>query len=151
MAITLCAVKVLLYETNSLKNFFQTMIWLPSLNWSHFLWNDSFKLTKMNSNFLRPVQTTSSQFSVLKVILWNVVQLLNCNRQSYLYGYKRICILYVFIYIYIYICLYRYVLFALVSATSYLRIFTYSFGSYRGLIRLHFVFWSPLSLHSYKY
>ena len=134
MAITLCAVKVLLYETNSLKNFFQTMIWLPSLNWSHFLWNDSFKLTKMNSNFLTPV-----------------VQLLNCNRQSHLYGYKRICILYVFIYIYIYICLYRYVLFALVCPCSYLQILTYSFGSYRGLIRLHFVFWSPLSLHSYKY
>ena len=42
--------------------------------------------------------------------------------------------------LYVYICLYRYVLFALVCACSYLHIFTYSFGSYRGLIRLHFVF-----------
>ena len=42
--------------------------------------------------------------------------------------------------LYVYICLYRYVLFALVCACSYLHIFTYSFGSYSGLIRLHFVF-----------
>ena len=39
---------------------------------------------------------------------------------------------------YVYISLYRYVLFALVSACSYLHIFTYPFGSDRGLIRLHF-------------
>ena len=49
--------------------------------------------------------------------------------------------------LYVYICLYRYVLFALVYACSYLHIFTYLLRSYRGLIRLHFVFWSPLSLH----
>ena len=42
--------------------------------------------------------------------------------------------------LYVYICLYRYVLFALVCVCSHLHIFTYSFGSYRGLIRLHFVF-----------
>ena len=42
--------------------------------------------------------------------------------------------------LYVYICLYRYVLFVLVCACSYLHIFTYSFGSCRGLIRLHFVF-----------
>ena len=42
--------------------------------------------------------------------------------------------------LYVYICLYRYVLFALVCACSYPHIFTYSFGSYSGLIRLHFVF-----------
>ena len=42
--------------------------------------------------------------------------------------------------LYVYIGLYRYVLFALVCACSYLHIFTCSFGSYRGLIRLHFVF-----------
>ena len=41
--------------------------------------------------------------------------------------------------LYVYICLYRYVLLALVCACSYLHIFTYSFGSYSGLIRLHFV------------
>ena len=39
---------------------------------------------------------------------------------------------------YVYIALYRYVLIALVCACSYLHIFTYSFGSYRRLIRLHF-------------
>ena len=53
--------------------------------------------------------------------------------------------------LYVYICLYRYVLFALVCVCSYLHIFTYSFGFYRGLIRLCFVFWSLLSLHCYKY
>ena len=42
--------------------------------------------------------------------------------------------------LYVYISLYRYVLFALVCACSYLHTFTYSFGSYWGLIRLHFVF-----------
>ena len=41
------------------------------------------------------------------------------------------------------ICLYRYVLFALVCACSYLHIFTYSFGSYRGLIGLHFGYEVP--------
>ena len=45
-----------------------------------------------------------------------------------------------YVFICIYICLYRYVLFALVCACTYLHIFAYSFGSYRGLIRLHFVF-----------
>ena len=48
--------------------------------------------------------------------------------------------------LYVYMCLYRYVWLALVCTWSYLHIFTYSFGSYRGLIRLRFVFW-PLSLH----
>ena len=43
-------------------------------------------------------------------------------------------------------CLYRYLWFALVCTWSYLHMFTYSFGSYRGLIRLRFMFW-PLSLH----
>ena len=42
--------------------------------------------------------------------------------------------------LYVHVCLYRYVLFALVCACSYLHIFTYSLRSYRGLIRLHFVF-----------
>ena len=43
---------------------------------------------------------------------------------------------------------YRYLLFALKCACSYLHICTYSFGSYRGLIAFwHFVFWSPLTLH----
>ena len=46
----------------------------------------------------------------------------------------------VYVFICIYICLYRYVLFALVCACTYLHIFAYSFRSYRGLIRLHFVF-----------
>ena len=32
-----------------------------------------------------------------------------------------------------------YALFALVCTSSYLNKFTYSFGSYRGLTRLHFV------------
>ena len=45
-----------------------------------------------------------------------------------------------YVFICIYICLYRYVLFALVCACTYLHIFAYSFCSYRGLIRLHFVF-----------
>ena len=49
--------------------------------------------------------------------------------------------------LYLYVCLYRYVLFPLVRACSYLHIFTYSFSSYRGLIRLNFVFRSPLLLH----
>ena len=53
--------------------------------------------------------------------------------------------------LYVYICLYRYALFALVCACSDLNIFTYSFGSYRGLIRFHFIVRSPLSLHCYKY
>ena len=68
---------------------------------------------------------------------------------------KVICIdvgVYVFyMCLYVYICLYKYVLFALVCACLYLHIFTYSFGSYRGLIKLHFVLWSPLSLHCHKY
>ena len=42
--------------------------------------------------------------------------------------------------LYVHMCLYRYVLFAIVCTCSYLPIFTYSFGSYRGPIRLHFVF-----------
>ena len=61
----------------SLKIFFKTMIWLPSLNWSHFLSNDSYKLMKMNCKLLTPVQAISSQFSLLNALLWNVVQLLN--------------------------------------------------------------------------
>lgn len=44
----------------SLKVFFQTMIWLHFFNWSHFLWNDSYKLTKINCKFLTHVQTISS-------------------------------------------------------------------------------------------
>ena len=62
-----------------------------------------------------------------------------------------ICIyIYINIYIYIYvICLYRYILFALVSTFSYLHIFTYSFGSYRGLIRLSFVFCKSLHCNIY--
>ena len=51
--------------------------------------------------------------------------------------------------LYVYICLYRYVLFALVCACSYLHIFTYSFGSYRGLIRLSFVFCKSLHCNIY--
>ena len=41
----------------------------------------------------------------------------------------------------------RYVLFALECACSYLDIFTYSLGFWRDFIRLHFLFWSPPSLH----
>ena len=41
-------VMVLLYGTNSFKIFFQAMNWCPSLTWSHFLWNISYKLTKIN-------------------------------------------------------------------------------------------------------
>ena len=52
MAITPWAVMVLLYEIHFLNIFFLTIIWLPSLNWSHFLWNDSYKLTKMNCKLL---------------------------------------------------------------------------------------------------
>ena len=48
-----------------------------------------------------------------------------------------------FIYVYMYVYLYRYVLFALVCACSYLRIFTYLFGSYWGLIRWHSYFEVP--------
>ena len=63
---------------------------------------------------------------------------------------KVICmniVLYVFyMCLNVYMCLYKYVLFALVYACSYLHKFTYSFCSYRGLIRLHFVL-----LHCYKY
>ena len=58
--------------------------------------------------------------------------------------YKVICMdkdVYVFhMCLYVIVGLYRYVLFPLVRACSYLHIFTYSVGSYRGLIRLHFVF-----------
>ena len=49
----------------------------------------------------------------------------------------RICILYVFICIYMFI---QICIISFVRVCSYLHIFTYSFGSYRGLIRLHFVF-----------
>ena len=52
-----------------------------------------------------------------------------------------------FLCLFVYIYWYRYVLFALVCACSYLHVFTYSFGSYMGLVRLHFVFWRHLSLH----
>ena len=79
--------------------------------------------------------------------------LLHC---TCLHGYRHIGIyafyvfIYIYIYIYIYICLCLYIyigiLFVVVCACSYLHIFTYSFGSYRGLIRMPFVFWSPLSL-----
>ena len=69
--------------------------------------------------------------------------------------YKAVCMDiggYVFcMCLYVYVCLYRSVLFGLVCTCSYLHMFTYSFGSYSGLIRLHFVFLSPLSLHCYKY
>ena len=55
-----------------------------------------------------------------------------------------ICIdtgVYVFyMFLYVYTWLYSYVLFSLVWACSYLHIFTYSFGSYMGLIRFHFLF-----------
>ena len=87
------------------------------------------------SSFLKCSPATQSSNFMIEIV-------------SYLNRHRRICILCVY---YVYICLYRYVLFALVSACSYLHIFTYSFGSYRGLIRLHFVFWSPLSLHCYEY
>ena len=65
------------FKNKFFKDFFQTMIWLCSLNWSHFLWNDSYKLTKMSCKLLTHVQTISSQFFPLNVLLWNVVQLLN--------------------------------------------------------------------------
>ena len=45
------------------------------------------------------------------------------------------------IYVYIGMC------YLLVCACPYLHIFTYSFGSYRGLFVLYFVFQSTLSLH----
>ena len=75
--ITLCAVMVLFYGINSLNIFFKTTNWLLSFNWSHFLWSDSYKLAKMNCKFLTHAKTISSQFSLLEVLLWNVVQLLN--------------------------------------------------------------------------
>ena len=46
--------------------FFQTMIWRPSLNWNHFLWNNSYELTKMNCKLLTHTQAISSQFSLLR-------------------------------------------------------------------------------------
>ena len=64
---------------------------------------------------------------------------------DYYYGYRRLWILYVFICMHV--CLYSYVLIALVCVYSYLHIFIYSVGSYKGLIRLRFVFWSLLSMH----
>ena len=60
--------------------------------------------------------------------------------------------IYIYIYSYIYIdviCLYRYILFTLVSTFSYVHIFTYSFGSYRGLVRLSFVFCKSLHCNIY--
>ena len=54
--------------------------------------------------------------------------------------YMDIAVYVFYMYLYVYICLYRYVLFALVCACTYLHMCAYSFGSYRGLIRLHFVF-----------
>ena len=59
------------------KDFFQTMICFPSLNWSHFLQNDSYKFQKMNCKFMTRVQTLSSQFSLMNVLFWNLVQLLS--------------------------------------------------------------------------
>ena len=56
---------------------FQNMIWLPSLNRTQFLWNDFYKVTEMSCKLLAHIQTISSQFSYLNVLLWNVVQLLN--------------------------------------------------------------------------
>ena len=76
------------------------------------------------SSFLKCSPATQSSNFMIEIV-------------SYLNRHRRISILCVY---YVYICLYRYVLFALVSTCSYLHIFTYSFGSYRGLIRLHFVF-----------
>ena len=47
---------------------------------------------------------------------------------------------------YYYIRIYRYVLFALVCACSYLHMFTYSLGFNRGLITLHLYFEVPYIL-----
>ena len=109
MAITPCSVMVLLYGINSLKFFFQAMIWLPSLNWSHFLWNDSYKLTKMNCKLLTDVQTISSYLSLLNVLLWNVVlpatQSSNLMVEIDTVIYMDIGVMH-FMCLYVYICLY---------------------------------------------
>ena len=53
-----------------------SMTWYPFSNWSYFIWNNSYKLTKMNCKLQTHIQTISSQFSLLNVLLWNVVQLI---------------------------------------------------------------------------
>ena len=106
-----------------------------------FLRNDSYKLTKMDcdtgsnnllSNFSREryfMKSSNLMIEIDKVICMGI----------------GVCIFYMCL------CLCWYILFTLVCTCLYLHIFTYSFRSYRGLIRLHFVFWSPLSLHCNVY
>ena len=132
MAINPCSVMVLLYGINSLKFFFQAMIWLPSLNWSHFLWNDSYKLTKMNCKLLTDVQTISSYLSLLNVLLWNVVlpatQSSNLMVEIDTVIYMDIGVMHfmcLYVYICLYICLYRYVLFAFVCADALVHSYIY--------------------------
>ena len=49
------------------RDFFKTMIWRPSLDWSYFLWNDSYKLTKANYKLLTHFWSDCKQRWVMKM------------------------------------------------------------------------------------
>ena len=65
MAISPLVLMMHLYGVSSSKIFFKTMIWHPSLNWSHFLWSNSYKLTKIDYKLLTHFWIISSQFPLL--------------------------------------------------------------------------------------
>ena len=111
---TPCAVMVLLYGINSLRVFFQTMIWLLSLSWNHFVWNDPYKLYSFEL-----YDTRSNNFLS---VFYPERSLMKCSLATkssnlMIEVNKVICMdvgVYVFyICLYVYICLYRYVLFTL--------------------------------------
>ena len=92
-----CLNKILAYY------FFPNHEWLPSLNWSHFLTIPT-NLWKWIVNFWH----TFKQFP-LNFLSWTFFMKCSLATQSsYLYGYRRICILYMFacIFLYVYIGMY---------------------------------------------
>ena len=109
----------------------------------------SFLMKRFLQTYENELQTSDTRSNSFLSILSPERSFMNCSPATQSSNlmieiYKVVCmdiVGYVFyMYLYVYVCLYRPVLFGLVCTCLYLHIFTYSFGSYMGFIRLYFVF-----------
>ena len=109
----------------------------------------SFLMKRFLQTYENELQTSDTRSNSFLSILSPERSFMNCSSATQSSNlmieiYKVVCmdiVGYVFyMCLYVYVCLYRPVLFGLVCTCLYLHIFTYSFGSYMGFIRLYFVF-----------